>query len=378
MPYLAHVIGVEGFGKIAFAMAIMVWIQTIADWGFNLTATRDVAQNRDNPEKVSEIFSNVLWARCLLMFVSLAVLLLLITVIPAFREDWDVILVSFLIIPGHILFPDWFFQAVEKMKYLSILNIITKLVFTIAVFIFIKESEDYIIQPLLTSIGYLISGIIALYIIVYKWSMNIHRPEIGAIWTTIKGSSNVFINHLLPNLYNSFSTILLGIFGGGGAVGILDGGNKFVSIGNQIIHTIERAFYPFIARRLDKHHVYLMINLSIASIIALCLFLAAPLLVKTFLTPEFSDSVWILRIRAISMIFYAISNAYGKNYILIKHQDKLLRQISVRCSIVGFVIAWPMVYYLGYIGASLTVTISISLIAIYSYIEAHKLMANKQ
>lgn len=33
LPYLARVIGAEGFGKIAFAAAIMTWIQTIADWG---------------------------------------------------------------------------------------------------------------------------------------------------------------------------------------------------------------------------------------------------------------------------------------------------------------------------------------------------------
>ena len=78
MPYLARVIGVEGFGKIAFASAIMVWIQTIADWGFNFTATRDVARNRDDEKKVSEIFSNVLWARCVLMVVSLVVLLVLV------------------------------------------------------------------------------------------------------------------------------------------------------------------------------------------------------------------------------------------------------------------------------------------------------------
>ena len=70
MPYLARVIGASGFGKIAFASAIILWIQTIADWGFNFTATRDVAQNRDNKKKVSEIFSNVLWARCLLTFIS--------------------------------------------------------------------------------------------------------------------------------------------------------------------------------------------------------------------------------------------------------------------------------------------------------------------
>ena len=70
MPYLARVIGAEGFGKIAFASAIVVWIQTISDWGFNLTATRDVAQNRDNKELVSIIFSNVLWARSILTLLS--------------------------------------------------------------------------------------------------------------------------------------------------------------------------------------------------------------------------------------------------------------------------------------------------------------------
>ena len=70
LPYLARVIGVDGFSKIAFATAIMIWIQTVADWGFNMSATRDVAQNRDDPDKVSRIFSNVLWARLLLMLVS--------------------------------------------------------------------------------------------------------------------------------------------------------------------------------------------------------------------------------------------------------------------------------------------------------------------
>lgn len=374
MPYLANVIGVEGFGKIAFAMAIMVWIQTIADWGFNLTATRDVAQNRDNPAKVSEIFSNVLWARCLLMFVSFAVLLLLIAMIPAFREDWDVILISFLIIPGHILFPDWFFQAVEKMKYITILNVLTKLLFTLAVFVFIKQPDDYIIQPLLSALGFAVSGIIALCIIVYKWRIRILRPKIKIIITTIKSSTDVFINHLLPNLYNSLSTVILGVFWGGSAVGILDGGNKFVSIGNQLIQTIERAFYPFIARRIEKHTILLRVNISIAFIISFILFLGAPLLVDIFLSPEFGASVWVIRIRAISIVFYAISNVYGKNYILLLHKDRLLRQISVRCSLIGFVIAWPMVYYFEYIGASLTVTISLALIALYSYIEARKLM----
>ena len=138
MPYLARVIGIEGFGKIAFASAVMVWVQTIADWGFNFTATRDVAKNRDNSQMVSEIFSNVLWARCVLMILSFVFLLLLIALFPKFRVNSNILLVSFLMVPGHILFPDWFFQAMERMKYITILNVISKLLFTIAVFVFIK------------------------------------------------------------------------------------------------------------------------------------------------------------------------------------------------------------------------------------------------
>ena len=111
LPYLTRVIGVEGFGKIAFASAVMVWIQTVADWGFNYTATRDVARNREDRDKVSDIFSRVLWARCFLMFLSFVLLVLLVSFIPKFKENAAVIFVTFLMIPGHIMFPDWFFQA---------------------------------------------------------------------------------------------------------------------------------------------------------------------------------------------------------------------------------------------------------------------------
>ena len=177
MPYLARVIGPTGFGKIAFASAIIIWVQTVADWGFNFSATRDVAKNRDDIVKVSEIFSNVFWSRCVLMLLSFLILLALIFTIPDFRNDADIILVTFLLIPGHIMFPDWFFQAVERMKYITFLNLLAKFLFTIAVFIFIKSSNDYILQPLFNSIGFCICGIISMYIILHKWHIRLLKPN---------------------------------------------------------------------------------------------------------------------------------------------------------------------------------------------------------
>lgn len=366
MPYLARVIGVEGFGKIAFAMAVMVWIQTIADWGFNLTATRDVAQNRDDANKVSEIFSNVLWARCLLMGLSFVVLLLLIVAIPTFRENWEVLLVSFLIIPGHILFPDWFFQAVEKMKYITVLNVLTKLIFTLAIFVFIKEPGDYILQPLLSALGFAVSGVIALYIILRRWGYKLYAPQFGTIIETIKSSTDIFINNLAPNLYNSLSVVLLGIFSGGIANGIYDGANKFINIVCNILNALTRAFFPFLARKKEHFSMYVKIVLSIAVVTSAAMWFAAPWLVDILLSPEFSESVIPIRILSISLIFYVMSSAYGSCNLIINKRERVLRQLTVLCSVIGLIIAVPLIYFYSYVGVALTVTISRALLGLSS------------
>lgn len=204
MPYLARVIGADGFGKIAFATAVVVWFQTVADWGFNLTATRDVAQNRYDKNVVSRIFSNVFWSRCLLSIISGILLLLLIAIVPYFRENAAVILITFLIIPGQIMFPDWMFQAIEKMKYTTIFNITMKLIFTVAVFIFIRDKEDYLVQPILVTMGYFVCGIGALYLILHKWGYALYKPKWHEVIKTIKGSADVFINNIMPNFTMAF------------------------------------------------------------------------------------------------------------------------------------------------------------------------------
>lgn len=370
MPYLARVIGADGFGKIAFASAIVVWIQTISDWGFNLTATRDVAQNRNNKEKVSRIFSNVLWARCILTILSGLILLFVVLVVPYLRENADIIFVTFLLVPGYILFPEWFFQAIERMKYTTIFNLIIKLIFTISVFIFIHKREDYLIQPLLTTIGYLLCGIGALYLIIKKWSYTLYKPELTEILETIRNSVDVFINNLMPNLYNSFSVMLLGFFCGSTANGVYDGGNKFPTIFYNFQSVLSRAFYPFLSRRPDKHSFYAKLNIGSALIGAVFLIAISPLVIKIMLGDEFEKSVIVMQILSFSVVFLAMSYTYGTNYLIINHKEKPLRNLTFVSSIVGMCVSIPLVYYFSYIGAAVTVLFCRGLLGIGSYVLA--------
>ena len=161
LPYLSRVIGVEKFGEIAFATALMTYFQTIVDYGFIYSAVRDISRCRDDKQKASLIFTTVMWARFFLIIVSLLLLGLIILVVPKFFEMRVILCTSFFMVIGHALFPDWMFQAIEKMKYITFLNILTKLLFTILVFVVIQQESDYIYQPILTSLGFCISGLIS-------------------------------------------------------------------------------------------------------------------------------------------------------------------------------------------------------------------------
>lgn len=373
IPYLAKVIGVNGFGKIAFASSVIIWFQTISDWGFNYTATRDVAKNRNDIERVSDIFSSVFWARCLLMIVSFIILVFLIILIPKFREDSNVIFATFLMIPGYIMFPEWFFQAMERMKYITILNILSKALFTVAVFIFVKEKSDYILQPLFVSCGYILSGILAFYYIRRIWGIKLKKVPPATIFSAIRSSFDVFLNNIMPNLYNSFSTMLLGFVGGPSANGIYDAGCKFVNIAQQFMQVVSRTFFPFLSRKIEKHHLYVIINVFLAAVGSLLLFLLSPLLIKLFFTPEFISSIIIMKIMSISLFFLMLSDVYGTNYMIIQGKERKLRNITLICSLIGFAISFPLIHYFDHIGAALTVTITRGLLGFSSMFYAKRL-----
>jgi O-antigen/teichoic acid export membrane protein len=378
IPYLARIIGVDGFGKIAFAGAVIIWFRTITDWGFNYTATRDVSRNRENPEKVSEIFSNVLWARVFLSLISLLLLLLLIEVIPYFNDNKILLLVTFFVVPGQIFFPEWFFQAMERMKYITIFNIVTKALFTALVFIFIKEKSDFILQPLFISLGYVVSGLFATYVIIIKWKVKVHSPSLPITFKTIKNSTDVFINNLMPNLYNSLSVVLLGFFGGNVANGLLDAGSKFVNISQEFMNAISRVFFPFLSRKIHKHAIYTKLHLIVSVIVTLLLFLSAPFIIKFFFTAAFSEAIPILQIMSLSIISTSLISIYGTNYMLIKGYERELRNLTIISSMFGFVISFSLIYCYGAIGAAIGVTATRAALGIAIFYKSYLLKNNKR
>lgn len=249
-PYLVGVLGVEKFGLLAFATATVTYFQILTDYGFNLSATRDISIHRENKEKVQEIFSSVMVIKFGLLILSFILLIILVFSFDKFRKDWEVFVLSFGMVVGQVLFPVWFFQGMEKMKYITILNIFAKLLFTVAIFVFVKEQADYWKVPLLNSLGFILAGVLALWIIFRDFGIKFPlKASKNNLILQLKKGFYLFLSSGFSSLYRSSNSFIIGLILNNTYVG-------YYSIAEKIIYTIQslqdivgRALYPYFAKK---------------------------------------------------------------------------------------------------------------------------------
>ena len=122
-PYLVRVLGIEMFGLIAFSQAFLIYFSLIADYGFNLSGIREVSVNKYKQNKLIQVFNSIMIARLILTVFGFIILTLIVFSFEKFSKDWELYLLSYGVVIGTFLFPSWFFQGIEKMKYITILNV---------------------------------------------------------------------------------------------------------------------------------------------------------------------------------------------------------------------------------------------------------------
>lgn len=247
-PYLIRVLGVEKFGLIMFAQAIMYYFEVIVDFGFNLSATRDVALNANNPNQLDKIISAVFSIKFSLLLISFLSLLMVLSVFDQFSNDYLLYYYSFLKVIAFTFFPVWFFQGIEKMKYITLINIVSKTLYTICIFIFIKEESDYLLVPLINGFGFMLASVLALYYVFIYFKHTFVINTFVVIKGYFKESAMFFLSRVSVSLYTSSNTVVLGLVVSNLMVGYYAIAEKLYMVIRQLYQPIVQVIYPYISK----------------------------------------------------------------------------------------------------------------------------------
>jgi polysaccharide transporter, PST family len=321
LPYLVRVLGPEKYGIISFAYALMVYFLMVSNYGFQLSATQLISVSRNDREKTSEIFISVITIRLLLTLAGLVVLIFLATFIHPFCEDPLVYYYSFGIVLGQCLIPTWYFQGIEKMHFVTIINSVPRLIFTVLTFVFIRGPGDYIYVNLLISIGALIGGIASLVLTVSRFGILAKLPSWSSILFYLRYGWHVFISTISISLYRESNTFLLGLFTNYTVVGYYSAAEKILKAIQSVLTPVTESLFPYFSFRFKeeadtRQNINFLNKISkyygaVLAGISILLLLLAPFIVKLFLGKEYLASILDLRIMSFVIFFGGLNYLFG-------------------------------------------------------------------
>ncbi|MFA5499534.1 MAG: flippase [Candidatus Omnitrophota bacterium] len=368
VPYLVRVLGPAKFGLVAFAQALIQYFITFTDYGFQLTATRAISVARGDTDKVSRIFSTVTLIKAGFMIISFAAVAAIIYFIPKFRQDALLYIFAFGMVIGDVLFPVWFFQGMERMKFIAAINLLARALFVAAIFLFIRKESDYIYAPLITSAGVIIAGLVSIVMVFTRFNTRFIMPSAAEIALHIKEGWNVFISMVSISLITTSNTFILGLFAPLEAVGFYSAGEKIINIAYKAFNPILVAVYPHIAKtaaeardiaiiKLRKLFVLVM-TFSFAAFAGIFIFSGA--ITAVILGPRFGPTVTVLRILSPLAFIVPIAYIFANLGLLPFKLDKYFARIYIFGGILNVTLLLCLLHFFnaGAIGAAVSVLIT--------------------
>lgn len=317
-PYLLRVIGLELYGVIVFAQTIINYVSLVINFGFNMSGARNVAVHKADKAFLSRIVSSTYLCKFILWLICLIVYLSVISVVPFFRDHYWVYVLSYLLTFNELLLPIWFFQGIEKMKYITIVNLSARLLFVVAIFLFVHEQEDYLIVPLLNGIGTMLAGCLSLYIVLRKERIKLSVIPMRELRSAYKESFPLFVSSLSTQIYVNVNKLVIGSFLGMSEVSIYDMADKVSHLMKLPLSMMAQAVFPKISRERNIGFINRVMFLVAGTVLLayICMFIGSEWIVYLFTGEYIEEASSIMRLLGVSAILVSFNGFLGGNRLV--------------------------------------------------------------
>lgn len=379
-----RILGPEKYGLVNFAAAFTGYFTILTDYGFNLSATQEISVNRDDKQKVSEIFSSVITLK-IFFFISSTLLFFSLTIIlPALQSNMFLLVVTFFGVLGTALFPLWFYQGMEQMKYILIIYVSVRFVTTILIFVIVNTESDFIKYAGLNTVTQFVIAIIGLTFALHKFGIKYTFPSQILIKQQLKKGWELFLSTVWINLYTTSNVFILGLFASANVVGYYAAADKIRFAFQGVLSSMSQSLFPFVNKLLTESYVKFIsfnrklfkIALIIGAIISVLLFLFAAPIVRIVFGNEYQSSILVLKIIAWLPLVIFLSNVLGIQTMLPLNKQRSFSLILFFAAMINLILSFILVPKYFEIGTSISVLVTEIFVtsSFYIFIKRNKIL----
>jgi polysaccharide biosynthesis protein len=243
-PYLIRTLGAESYGIYIFASTIVNYFICFIGFGFDMYGVRLIAENPFSIKKKSNVLSIIFTTKLYLEIVSIILAILVSFVFPILRTYFSVYIVCFANTLLNIFFPTWYFQGVQKMRVVSYIQLIFKLLSLPFIFIFIKKPDDILLFAIIMTASSLLGALYAfIHLLVFE-RLKISLVPIKHTFVYIKESQYFFYTNFLNMMKIQTINLIIGTRYSMTDLALYDLANRIVSIPLMLITNINSALFP--------------------------------------------------------------------------------------------------------------------------------------
>ena len=366
LPYITRVLGRAGYGTFSIALNVIGYLQVLIEYGFGMSATREVATSDKDQKTLSKVFTSVICSRLVLLGISIIIALIYLITTGADSVLWICMIVMLCCLFGYCVQQNWLFQGMQEMKFISIINIIGRSVSTVLIFLFVKNESHLYLYSFLYTVSPLVSGFSGLIISKRRFGVKFIKVGIAEIKNELEKGWYVFTTQLSSKVFGAIGITFLGLFSSNVEVGTFSAIQKIPHIMMLAWTPISQVLYPVVSQKMQISFSEGETYIKQAKKLFLTAFLCMAIIVGIFSKPivmiafgaEYADKFyWILPLLAWTVV--SINNNFmGIQTLLASNHDKEYSkcfQIGVAITIL---LNFVLTYYFGGDGASIAPLLS--------------------
>lgn len=383
-PFLVTRLGPDVFGLVVFAQTVVSYFNVIIDYGFNISAVQAIAKNSNCLDKLSSIVNTVYFIKAVLFALSFLLLLCFSLIFKVVGDNLLLFVLSMSFSFHETVIPIWFFQGVERMKNISIVSFVSKLIYVVLVFLFIRDSNDFLLVPIFNFVGSLAAAVLSVFILLRNFRVKMFmKIDFVLVRSMLKEGLPLFLSRISAVFNASFGKISIGVILGMDKVAIYDVAQKIVDLFKIPFSMLNQVIFPEVSRSLNMLLVKRMIRVVavFSCIFVLGVFFLGHYFVDIVGGGELSSAKSVLKCLSPVILFSGINFFLGNTVLIVKGFVRSFN-ISVMLGALFYVLGIGVLYYLDEFSLeSVAILNTGAMLAILLYrwfvIEKYSLIKNK-